>query len=130
MGGNSKGSSTVQDYYVLSCSYLESARLSLKNELVEPAMFSAMHALELALKAALLTKITDGWRTHNIGGQFGMHFRKEVGPETCRRVSMILSKYNLPRYPTQQVVDPDEVENDIEFIGDFIEQQISQLLPL
>jgi HEPN domain-containing protein len=128
MGDDSKGSSTVQDYYSLSCNYLESARISLKNELFEPAMFSAIHALELALKAALLTKIVDGWKTHNVGGQFGKHFRKEVGSVMCRRISVILSKYNLPRYPSQGALDPDEVEKDIEFIGDFIEQQIVLLL--
>jgi HEPN domain-containing protein len=79
MGDDTTGSSKIQDYYKLSCNYLESARISLKNELFEPAMFSAIHALELALKAALLTKLTDGWKTHNIGGQFGRYFRKEVG---------------------------------------------------
>jgi HEPN domain-containing protein len=107
---------------------LESARISLKNELFEPAMFSAIHALELALKAALLTKIADGWKTHNIGGQFGKHFRKEVGDEICRRITVILSKYNLPRYPSEVAVDPDDVEKDIVFIGDFIEQHIVLLL--
>ncbi len=43
----------IQDYYHLSLNYLESARISLKKELFEPAMFSAIHALELSLKAAL-----------------------------------------------------------------------------
>ena len=128
MGDDTKGSSKIQDYYTLSCNYLESARISLKNELFEPAMFSAIHALELALKAALLTKIADGWKTHNIGGQFGKHFRKEVGDEIYRRITVILSKYNLPRYPSEVAVDPDDVEKDIVFIGDFIEQHIVLLL--
>ena len=79
MGDDTTGTSKIHDYYKLSCTYYESARISLKNELFEPAMFSAIHALELALKAALLTKIADGWKTHNIGGQFRKHFRKEVG---------------------------------------------------
>ncbi len=128
MGDSPKGSSEIQDYYRLSCNYLESARISLKNELFEPAMFSAIHALELALKAVLLTKIADPWKTHNIAGQFGKYFRKEVGAETCRRVAMILSKYNLPRYPGQGALDPDEVHKDIEFIEDFIEQQVILLI--
>jgi len=91
-------------------------------------MFSAIHALEIALKAALLMKLTDGWKTHNIGGKFGRYFRKEVGDETCRRISVILSKYNLPRYPSEGAVDPVDVEKDIEFIGDFIEQHIVLLI--
>ena len=128
MGDDTTGTSKIHDYYKLSCNYYESARISLKNELFEPAMFSAIHALELALKAALLTKIADGWKTHNIGGQFGKHFRKEVGADICRRITVILSKYNLPRYPSEAAVDPDEVEKDIEFIGDFIEQHIVRLL--
>ena len=56
MGQDKKAANKIQDYYNLSLNYLESARISLKNELFEPAMFSAIHALELSLKAALLTK--------------------------------------------------------------------------
>ncbi len=83
----------IQEYYDLSCNYLESAKISLKNELFEPAMFSAIHALELSLKAALLTKTDDAWKTHNIGGQFGKHFKDDVGEEACKRINVILSKY-------------------------------------
>jgi len=128
MGEDTAAASQIQDYYKLSCNYLESARISLKNELFEPAMFSAIHALELSLKTALLTKTSDAWKTHNVGGQFGKHFRKEVGADTCRRINVILSKYNLPRYPSEAAVNPDDVEKDIDFIGDFIEQKVAQLL--
>ena len=128
MGEDTSAASKIQDYYKLSCSYLESARISLKNELFEPAMFSAIHALELSLKAALLTKTPDAWKTHNIGGQFGKCFRKEVGSDVCRRINVILSKYNLPRYPSEAAVNPDDVEKDIDFIGDLIEQEIIRLL--
>jgi len=65
---NKKSTKKVQDYYNLSLNYLESAKISLKNELFEPAMFSAIHALELSLKAALLAKEEESWKTHNIGG--------------------------------------------------------------
>jgi hypothetical protein len=41
---------------------------------------------------------------------------------------MILSKYNLPRYPSEAAVDPDAVEKDIEFIGDFIEGHVVHLI--
>lgn len=67
--GQDKGvSNKIQDYYNLSLSYLESAKISLKNTLFEPAMFNAIHSLELSLKAALSTKTEDAWKTHNIGG--------------------------------------------------------------
>jgi len=128
MGDDTTRTPKIQEYYKLSCNYLESARINLENELFEPAMFTAIHALELALKAALLTKTTDAWKTHNIGGQFGKFFRKEISDETCRKINMILSKYNLPRYPSEATVDPAEVEKDIEFIGDLIEQHIIVLL--
>jgi len=118
----------IHEYYDLSCNYLESAKISLKNELFEPAMFSAIHALELSLKAVLLTKTDDAWKTHNIGGQFGKLFRDDVGEEVCRRINVILAKYNLPRYPSENALDPDEVEKDINFIEDLIENHIPNLL--
>jgi len=118
----------IQEYYDLSCNYLESAKISLNNELYEPAMFSAIHALELSLKAALLTKTDEAWKTHNIGGQFGKHFRDTINDRVCRRINMILSKYNLPRYPSEIALDPEEIEKDITFIEDFIRHQIPSLL--
>jgi len=128
MGEDKTTTNKIQDYYNLSLSYLESAKISLKKELFEPAMLSAIHALELSLKAALLTKTKDAWRTHNIGGQFGKYFREEIGDKTCRRINVILSKYNLPRYPSENILDPEEVEEDVRFIEDFIEHQIGTIL--
>ena len=124
MGKDKKSADKIQDYYNLSLNYLQSAKISLKKELFEPAMFSAIHALELSLKAVLLTKTEDAWKTHNIGGQFGKYFKEEVGDKTCRRINVIISKYNLPRYPSEKALDTDEVEEDIKFIEDFIEHQI------
>ena len=118
----------IQDHYNLSLNYLESAKINLKKELYEPAMFSAIHSLELVLKAALITKTDEAWKTHNIGGQFGKYFRKEVGDKTCQRINVILSKYNLPRYPSEAPLDPEEVEQDIIFIEDFIEHHIVHLI--
>jgi HEPN domain-containing protein len=128
MGQDKKTADKIQDYYNLSLNYLESAKISLKKELFEPAMFSAIHALELSLKAALLTKTEDAWKTHNIGGQFGKYFREEVSDKTCKRINVIISKYNLPRYPSEKAVDANEVEKDINFIEEFIEHQIVPLL--
>ena len=128
MGQDKKTTNKIQDYYNLSFSYLESAKISLKKELFEPAMFSAIHALELSLKAGLLTKIEDVWKTHNIGGQFGKYFREKIGDKTCQRINVILSKYNLPRYPSENNLDSQEVKEDIRFIEDFIEHQIGTIL--
>jgi len=128
MGQNKAADKKIQDYYNLSLNYLESAKISLKQELFEPAMFSAIHALELSLKAALLTKTDEAWKTHNVGGQFGKYFREEIGDKTCRKINIITSKYNLPRYPSEKVLDSEEVEKDINFIEEFIEHQIVTIL--
>ena len=116
MGQDKAASKKIQNYYNLSMNYLESAKITLKKEIFEPAMFSAIHALELSIKAALLTKTEEAWKTHNIGGQFGKYFREEIGDKTCRKINVIISKYNLPRYPSEKALDPDEVEEDIKFI--------------
>ena len=128
MGQDKTTAKKIQEYYNLSLNYLESAKISLKKELFEPAMFSAIHALELSLKAALFTKTEDAWKTHNIGGQFGKYFREEVGDKTCSRINVIISKYNLPRYPSEKALDPDEIEKDIKFIEEFIKHQIVAIL--
>ena len=128
MGQNKATATKIQNYYNLSLNYLESAKISLKKELFEPAMFSAIHALELSLKAALLTKTDESWKTHNIGGQFGKYFREVIGDKTCRKINVILSKYNLPRYPSEKALNPGEVEEDINFIKEFIEHQIVTIL--
>lgn len=128
MGQNKAADKKIQDYYNLSLNYLESAKISLKQELFEPAMFSAIHALELSLKAALLTKTDEAWKTHNVGGQFGKYFKEEIGDKICRKINIITSKYNLPRYPSEKVLDSEEVEKDINFIEEFIEQQIVTIL--
>ena len=116
MGQDNKSAKKIQDYYDLSLNYLESAKISMKKELFEPTMFSAIHALELSLKAALLTKTDEAWKTHNIGGQFGKYFRQGIGDKICRRINVILSKYNVPRYPSEGALDPQEIEQDINFI--------------
>jgi len=128
MEQDKKAAKKIQDYYNLSLNYLESAKISLKKDLFEPAMFTAIHALELSLKAALLKKTNEAWKTHNIGGQFGKYFRDEIGDKICRKINVILSKYNLPRYPSEKVLDPEEVEKDITFIEEFIEHQIITIL--
>ena len=128
MGQDTTRIKKIQEYYSLSCNYLKSSKINLENELFEPAMFSAIHALEPSLKAALLTKTDEAWKTHNIGGQFGKYFRQDMGDKICRRINVILSKYNLPRYPSQAALNPKGVEEDIAFIEEFIEHHIILLI--
>ncbi|MFW6140996.1 MAG: HEPN domain-containing protein [Candidatus Saliniplasma sp.] len=118
----------IQEFYRLSIQYLDAAKSNLKSELIEPAMFNSIHALELALKAALIKKTGNKFKTHNIGGEFGKHFREIVGKKRCRRINRILMKYNFPRYPEQPTPTKEEVEQNITFISDMIEHDIYRLL--
>lgn len=118
----------VQEYYNLSLVYLKSAEVSLERGLYEPALFNAIHALELALKSALLKRQPSSWKTHNVGGIFSKLFKTEVNDEDCRRINVILSKYNLPRYPSNYLPDATEIERDIAFIKRIICDIIPELI--
>lgn len=118
----------VLEHYHLSIRYLESSRLGLDNDLYEPALFNAIHALELAVKSILLTIVDDPITTHNVGGKLGFYFRKDLGEECCRRINRILIRYNYPRYPGIDELDPEEVESTIGYIGDTIEKKVSSIL--
>ena len=128
MGQDKRTIKKIQEYYELSSDYLESAKISYKNELFEPAMFTAIRALELALKGAVLTKTKDALETYNIGVQFEKYFREELGNETCKGINVLLSKYNLSRYPDDAALDPVEVKKNIKYIEDFIEHMTSKFL--
>ena len=80
---------SLSDYDLETVELENPTKINLKQELFEPAMFSAIHALELSLKAALLTKTDEAWKTHNVGGQFGKYFREEIGDKICRKVNRI-----------------------------------------
>lgn len=118
----------IQEYYTMSKKYLSAASTNLKQGLYEPAMFNGIHALELGLKAALQTIIEMPIKTHNVGGLFGKHFRDKVGDESCKTVNLILTRYNLPRYPDQNMVEPEDVASELEFIKEFIESTILDLI--
>ena len=80
----------ILEHYNLSLKYLQTSGLSFESTLIEPSLFNCIHALELGVKAVLLT-VTDGpLTTHNVGGQLGRYFRESYGEETCRRVKRIL----------------------------------------
>ena len=119
---------TIQEYYAMSRKYLKAASTNLEQGLYEPSMANGIHALELGLKAALHAIIEEPIKTHNIGGLFGKHFRDKVGDGRCRAVNLILTRYNLPRYPDQKMVESEEVERELGFIKEFIENTIPDLI--
>ena len=118
----------VSDHLDLSRLYLATALDSLAKGRLEPALFNAYHALELACKAAILPETGETGRTHHAGGVFGRLFRKRVGGEDCRRINEILAKYNLPRYPGTRTWDPVEAANDVEFIRHVVDEVVPRLL--
>jgi hypothetical protein len=67
-------------------------------------------------------------KTHNVGGLFGRHFGSRLGKELCRSANLILTKYNLPRYPGQGSLDPNEVGADIAFIEGMIKKHIREVV--
>ena len=85
----------IQEYYNLSCNYLESSNINLENELIEPTMFSAIHALELSLKTALLTKTDEAQKKYNIDEQFGKYFQQDMGDKICRRFNYWGYKFSI-----------------------------------
>ncbi len=110
----------ILEYKRLSETYLKAAVELLEMELFEPSLFNAIHALELAVKAALLTKIDNNLILHQVGGLFGREFRDYVGNDVCKQINYILSKYNLPRYPGTEDITKKDAESTVDFVTDFI----------
>jgi len=123
-----EGDEEIQEYYSMSLKYLQAAVGSLSDELYEPAMANGIHALELAMKAALHLVMEGTIKTHNIGGLFGKHFRERLGEEICRSANLILTKYNLPRYPGQRPLEESEVRSDVDLIKRLIEEHIRGII--
>ena len=73
----------IQEHLELSDIYLETARLNVENELLEPALFNAIHALELSIKAVLLMRVSGPIITHNVGGLLGKQYRDELGEKNA-----------------------------------------------
>ncbi len=89
----------IHEHLDLSDVYLEAAKLNIENDLLEPALFNAIHALELSIKATLMIRIQGPIITHNVGGLLGRYYRDVLGDKKCRNINSILIRYNLPRYP-------------------------------
>jgi len=97
-----EGNAKVQEYLALSGRYLQGAETLFREENFEPAMFDAIHATELAIKAALYTVSDEDIGTHRVASLFGKHFRDAAGPEFCREITRCLELYNFPRYPATE----------------------------
>lgn len=108
----------LQEYLNNAEEWLNAAKASFDHT-VEPAAFNALHAIELAAKAALLSKTGTEYKTHNIGGEFGKHFREEVGRDKCRELNRKIMKYNKLRYPGEPI-EKEEAKEIIEFSEDFL----------
>ena len=118
----------VQEYYKMSLSFLEAAHACLSKGLHAPAMANGIHALELAMKAALAANGKASLRTHYVGGLFGKHFRARIGAEKCRKLNSLLARYNLPRYPGEEEVEYDDIADDVSFIDAMVKKDIRSLL--
>ena len=118
----------ILEYYKLGQTYLKASMELLDDELFEPALFNAIHALELGVKAALLTKGDNNLILHQVGGLFGREFRDIVGNEVCREINDILSKYNLPRYPGAEEITKEDAESTVDFVQEFIENILSKII--
>jgi HEPN domain-containing protein len=118
----------ILGYQRLSQTYLQAAIELLDEELFEPSLFNAIHALELAIKSALLTKVDNNLILHQVGGLFGREFRKIVGNDLCRKINDILSKYNLPRYPGTEEITKEDAESTVGFVKEFIENILPKII--
>ncbi len=114
----------VSEYYSLSKTYLESAELLLREKKLEPALFNAIHALELSIKSALYTISEEDITIHRVGGLFGKYFRDKVGDKVCKEINIILSKYNIPRYPTTDEITYTEVKKVLEIVRKIVRETV------
>lgn len=108
--------------------YLSAAEVDAANALHAPAHHHALHALELGLKAALLSLGTQPARSHNVGGQFGQAFRGEVPAATLRRINQPLQRYDDMRYPGARMPSVDDTEAALAFIGPFLRNVLQPLV--
>ena len=119
---------TVQAHLALSRRFLATAQAALQMGEVAPAQFNAAHALELAVKAALAARTGTVPRTHNVGGEFGRHFRETLGTDATRRVKQVLRAYDSSRYPDAPPASPEEVERDLAVVEWVVEDAVPRLL--
>lgn len=117
---------TIQSYLDLSQEYLAAAKSLASQELTAPAYHSALHALELAVKAALATRLSQVPHTHNVAGLFGREFRGSVGAEVCARIGVLLHAYDAPRYPEWDL--PEDLLGDLAFVERIVAVEVPRLI--
>jgi HEPN domain-containing protein len=115
-------------YLALSREYLAAGKLMATLGNLAPARFNSTHALELALKAAIVRRAGEAPKLHNVGGEFGRLFRAELGGDAMRRINRLLDDYNAPRYPDWEPPTQEELADDITFIEDVVLRQVPRLM--
>lgn len=118
----------VQGYLDLSREWLEAAEHLLARRLLAPGYHDAVHALELALKAALASLEREVPKEHNVAGAFGLEFRDHVDPGDLRRVNRILRLYNGPRYPDWVPPPSGEIDADLALIRRMVREDVPRLV--
>lgn len=122
-----EASEKVQKYMSAAREWLEAAEKTVESS-PNPASFNALHAMELAAKACLMDETGEEFTTHQVGGSFGKHFRKEAGEETARKLNKYMMRYSHLRYPNAESVDVEEAKRILDFAGEFIEDIVPSLL--
>ena len=118
----------ILEYYRLSQTYSRASLELLQEDLFEPALFNAIHSLELGIKSTLIGKIGDDLILHQVGGLFGREYRNIVGNQLCKEINSILSMYNLPRYPGMVEITRNEAEETVKFVQMFITEIVPGLI--
>lgn len=95
--------------------------------LYAPARMSMIHALELALKAALMAKTGRPWDTHNVHGPFGQHFRGRIDDKTLARLNRLVQEYGKSRYPDWEAPSEPSMKEDLAFVKLLVEETIPAL---
>lgn len=117
----------VQAHLALSRQFLATAKDALGEGRLGPARFNLLHALELAVKAAL-EAAGETHPTHNVGGSFGRHYRARVDPEVLRRVNRMLDSYREGRYPDDDMPSGTEIAEDLDFVARFVTTTVPSIL--
>lgn len=115
-------------YLALSREYVSVARRAAADGALAAARFNSIHALELAVKAALVSRVGAAPKLHNVGGEFGKHFRPKLGPDVVRRVNRLLDDYNAPRYPDWKVPELGAIVADIAFVEELVSRHVPALM--
>lgn len=116
----------IREHLALSREYLSIAGSALASGHAAPAFHNALHALELATKAALAARLPTAPRTHDLGGFLARESRAELGDEMCSRVDRLVKEDDAPCYPDREA--PDDLVGEIASIGSLIRIHVPRLV--